>query len=286
MTVVRYLQSEKLEDFIVDTIINNIELYKSIDTQQKINSFSGTLYNYFVNECVMSNQYLALSKNDYSKIFSIYIDLVNNLRNESSRRPEKEKIRSIVKTHRSRLISILSVRADSTDVIVPCAEYTNGFQDKILRIDVDNLMQPILDVGCGQKASLVVGLRKKGLRAYGIDQYMSKAPYLLCENWLEFNFSSTDWGTIISHMAFSNHFRRCITYNDDEIGRYEDTYFAILQSLKPGGAFIYCPGLPEMENKIDKDRYKVIHYKNNDDVLMDTVYVMEEGNGPGVDGHK
>lgn len=68
--------------------------------------------------------------------------------------------------------------------------------------------------------------------------------------------------------------------------RYEDTYFEILQSLNPGGAFIYCPSLPEMENKIDRDRYKVIHYKNNDGVLMDTVYVMEAENATGLDEYK
>ena len=63
-------------------------------------------------------------------------------------------------------------------------------------------MQPIMDIGCGQKASLVKEFQGMGLKAYGIDQYISKEPYLICENWLDYSFYDTKWGTIIAHMSF------------------------------------------------------------------------------------
>lgn len=273
MTVIQYLQSDKSEDFIARTIIDNIELYRGIDTDQKVVSFSGTLYNYFVNECVLNNQYLTFSKRDYSSIQEIYIELIKRIRNESIQEVNHSVIKKIVKEHRASLIKLLSSKQKSIDIIIPCAEYSKGFQQKILRIEGKALLQPIMDIGCGQKASLVKEFRGIGLKAYGIDQYISKEPYIICENWLNYCFDSTEWGTIIAHMSFSNHFRKCITYKDREFAQYKEKYFEIIRSLKKNGSFIYCPSIPEIENEIDKEKYDVIHYKNNDNQMMDTIYV-------------
>ena len=273
MTIIEYLQSEKSENFIIKTIIDNIDLYRGIDTDQKVVSFSGTLYNYFVNECVMNNQYLTLSKDDYSNIQTIYVELIKKLCCEAIEQVNRNSIRDIVKKHRANLIKLLLSKQDRTDVIIPCAEYSKGFQKKILRINKNSLMQPIMDIGCGQKASLVKDLRESGLRAYGIDQYISNEPFIVCENWLDYNFDGSKWGTVIAHMSFTNHFRRCITYGDKNVSRYREKYFEILRSLSKNGSFIYCPSLPEVENEIDKRKYDVVHYKNNENELMDTVYI-------------
>lgn len=273
MTVIQYLQSSKSEDFILDLINDNIELYCGINTNQKINEFSGTLYNYFVTECIMNNQYLELSKNEYSRILSIYIELVQKLRGIANGSRSKTQVRTIVKEHRTKLIELLSEKAEKIDVIVPCAEYTNGFQQKILRLDSDSLMQPVLDIGCGRKASLIKDLRKKGIKAFGFDQYISKEAYILCDNWLEYKFEPNSWGTIISHMSFTNHYRRCITYKSKDQSKYETKFFEILESLKKGGSFIYCPSLPEVEKYVDKEKFEVKHFMNNDNVQMDTVYI-------------
>ena len=123
MTIIQYLQSDKSEDFIIKTIIENIELYRGIDTDQKVVNFSGTLYNYFVNECVMNNQYLTLSKNDYSSIQTIYIELIKRLRNESMKKVNPNSIRKIVKDHRANITALLSLKQNSMDIIIPCAEY-------------------------------------------------------------------------------------------------------------------------------------------------------------------
>ncbi|PKL25802.1 MAG: hypothetical protein CVV47_03940 [Spirochaetae bacterium HGW-Spirochaetae-3] len=273
MNIVDYLQSERSVEFIVNRIAENLELYRGVDTEQKVFSFSGVLYNYFVNECVMNNQYLAFSKDDYSRVRGIYIALINDLRNLSSGDIPMSDIGTIVRDHRRRLIGLLSAKQSMVDVIVPCAEYSPGFQKKILRVDGDSLMQPVMDIGCGQKASLVKELRKDGVKAFGIDQYISTDKHITCESWMDFKFNDSTWGTILAHMSFSNHLRRCITFNDADLPRYKEKYSEILGSLRHRGSFIYCPSLPEIEAGIDRQKYNVAYYANNDDELLNTVYV-------------
>jgi len=273
MTIIEYLLSDKSEEFIANNLFNNIDIYQGMDTDQKVAIFSGSLYNYFVNECVMNNQYLSLSKNDYAKVKAIYIQLIKNLRNERVGQVEYCNIRAIVKEHRSRLVALLAGKQDMVDVIIPCSEYSTSFQENILRLDISQILEPIIDIGCGHKASLVNEFRKRGLKAYGIDQYLKGEPYLLCENWLEFNYSGTRWGTVIAHMSFTNHLRRCLVYNKAEVGLYIAKYHEIIESLQPGGSFIYCPSLPEIESGIDKEKYAIVHYGNCADALLDTVRI-------------
>jgi hypothetical protein len=221
----------------------------------------------------MNNQYLELSKNEYSRILSIYIELVQNLRSIAYGSRSKTQIQTIVQEHRIKLIELLYKKTEKIDVIIPCAEYTNRFQQKMLRLNSDTLMQPVLDIGCGRKASLIKDLHKNGIKAFGLDQYISKEAYILCDNWLEYEFEANTWGTVISHMSFTNHYRRCITYKSKEQSKYETKFLEILESLKKGGSFIYCPSLPEVEKDLDKKKFEAKHYMNNNNVQMDTVHI-------------
>ena len=274
MTIVQYLQNENSEKYMLGLIMENLYLYQSINTEEKIDVFSGTLYNYFVNECVQKNQYLTLTQNDYKKVMNIYKNLISNLKVINDNDKNEIQILTIIRQHRKSLIELLMTKDEIDEVIVPCSEYSYRLQEKILHINLNDICEPIIDIGCGKKASLVKDLIKKGKDAFGIDQYISSEKKILNENWFDFVFIPRKWGTIISHMAFTNHFRRNITYKTNDMGKYEQKYFEILESLKVGGKFIYCPRIPEIEKMINTSKYSISIINNYmSDKLLDTIHI-------------
>jgi hypothetical protein len=60
-------------------------------------------------------------------------------------------------------------------------------------------------------------------------------------------YIAESWGTILSHMAFSNHFLFHHLYKHGSPNEYAQAYMAILSALEPGGSFYYAPGLPFIE---------------------------------------
>ena len=274
--IVGYLQNENSEKLIIKMILENILYYQAINTNKKVEDFSGTLYNYFVHECVMNNQYIYLSKNEYNSIHNLYKELIYNLRALNINDVSYDDIKAIVKNHREKLIGIITSKADAIerDIIIPCSEYSADLQLKILRIDQNNISDPIIDIGCGKEAKLVKLLEKEHKNVYGIDQYYSKHANIICNNWLDFYFAPNTWGTIISHMAITNHFRRSITFKTDEMKQYMIKYKEILASLKIDGKFIYCPKIPEIEKALITAGYEITYYSNIDsNSMMDTVHV-------------
>ncbi|UFJ40808.1 class I SAM-dependent methyltransferase [Brevibacillus humidisoli] len=131
---------------------------------------------------------------------------------------------------------------------VPCAEYDPQFQLDLLGIGLDTIKQPVLDIGCGAQANLVRFLRESGIEAYGIDRDVEECDYLFRANWFDWQVRAVTWGTVISHMAFSNHFMHHHLRSSSSAERYAKTYMQILQSLQAGGSFIYAPGLPFLED--------------------------------------
>jgi len=129
----------------------------------------------------------------------------------------------------------------------PCEEYTAEFQLALLGLDFSDLKEPVLDVGCGPNACLVEALRDHGVEAYGLDRLMSESSYIYASDWLDFQFAPAAWGTIISNMAFSNHFWHHHLRMDGQHVAYARKYMEMLQSLKQGGKFVYAPGLPFIE---------------------------------------
>ena len=274
--IVDYLSSENSEKLIVNLIKENIYLYQAINTETKINQFTGTLYNHFVNECVMNNQYICLSREYYDKIFDIYKMLINKLKDITAYNNLEDKIRSIVKEHRIRLIEIINKPSviDNSEVIIPCSEYSYNLQVSILRINETNIREPIIDIGCGKHANLIKELEKRYNNVYGIDQYINDKSNVICENWFDFNFKSNTWGTIIAHMSFTNHYRRSISFSSPELNNYSNKYVEILESLKDGSYFIYTPSIPEVEDELDEDKFEIRKYTNIlNDRNMDTVHI-------------
>lgn len=289
MTVVDYLRSANSESFVVDAILGGADLCARLDDDAKVSAYAGALYNYFMKECVLAHQYIAFTDSDHALIRSIYLDLARKL--ASSRwKPRasvvggndeadgaRAAVAAIVRAHRERLVALLASKGDAAAATASCAEYSPEFQAAMLRIDLRALPGPVLDVGCGREAALVRALRAEGADAYGMDQYESAEPFVFRKSWFDFRFAEAAWGTIVAHMSFSNHFRRRLSEGSADIGRYRAKYFEILASLKPGGAFVYCPALPEIEKDVDPRKYEVDRRANGADPLLDTVKVVASG---------
>jgi hypothetical protein len=276
MNVIEYLENNQTKNQIIKLIKDNLVLYQGIDSEIKFESFTGMLYNMFVKECVQNNQYISLSNESIRKIKTQYRFLINQLK-AFSENDFDGKLSEIVESHRKVLVKILNsnIYSESTNqVLIPCSEYSDDFQTDILRINDIELLQPIIDVGCGKNCSLVMYLKGSGYtQVFGIDQYESEHNYILTGNWLDFEFRGNTFGTIISHMAFSNHFNRAIVFDDNKIELYIKKYFEILNSLKPGGLFIYTPAIPSIENKLNKEKFILNYYKNTENRKLDTVII-------------
>ncbi|HTX90849.1 MAG TPA: class I SAM-dependent methyltransferase [Anaerolineales bacterium] len=131
---------------------------------------------------------------------------------------------------------------------VPCSEYSPALQLQLFRLDPVTLRQPLLDVGCGSRAQLVRYLRSQGVEAHGIDRSLKvTAPYLTEIDWFAYRFEPGRWGTILANLSFTNHFVYAEHYDLGAAKRYPAKYREILESLAPGGNFLYAPNAPLLE---------------------------------------
>jgi len=138
---------------------------------------------------------------------------------------------------------------------VACSEYTPELQIDILQIDIKQLSQPVLDIGCGRNGYLANYLKSQGIEIYGIDRFKFQTSNLITVDWLEYDYGKEKWGTIVSNLGFSNHFNHHNLREDGNYIEYGKTYMNILSSLKVGGCFHYAPDLPFIEKYLDKNHY-------------------------------
>jgi hypothetical protein len=151
-----------------------------------------------------------------------------------------------------------SYKLSETIPYVVCEEYSAELQIKILGLDIKNLEEPIIDIGCGKEFRLVKLLREKGYEAYGLDRINSKEDFIIKSNWMDYNFEPTKWGTIVSHMAFSNHFNHHHLREDGQYVEFMKKYLEILKSLKVKGILAYAPKI-EVVEEIVKNHYKGVY---------------------------
>lgn len=152
---------------------------------------------------------------------------------------------------------------DSIDVV--CSEYSAEFQLKLLNVDIQNLIEPVLDVGCGKSANLVNYLRNMGIDAFGMDRLIEKTSNeIFRADWLDFDFKPHFWGTIISNQSFALHFTNHHNRKNGDYIFYARKYMEILNSLKKGGTFYYAPGLPFIEAYLPKDKFKTSTHRISD----------------------
>jgi len=151
--------------------------------------------------------------------------------------------------------------ADNDIKPIACSEYGEKLQLHVLKIDEPKLKGPILDIGCGKEANLVKYFLKQGFDAYGIDRFSFTDKNLEQSDWLEYDYGVEKWGTIVSNLGFSNHFRHHHLREDGNYLEYGKKYMEILKSLKTGGCFHYAPDLPFIEQHLDANQYKVDRFQ-------------------------
>jgi len=211
------------------------------------------------------NQYYAFNSTSKSDLKCIYSDLFYEIREK------KESIEQISKKHYFKLKEWLIkynafaektyANANQKVSAIACAEYSYNLQMDILKIDVEQMISPVLDIGCGKQGNLVHYLTSKGIEAYGIDRYKFNSEILHTFDWLEYDYGVEKWGTIISNLGFSNHFNNHNLRKDGNYIEYGKTFINILNSLKVGGSFHYAPDLPFIEIYLDTNKFKIMKHK-------------------------
>lgn len=218
------------------------------------------------------NQFIHLSMFDKAALNQQYSVLINQMYHLLTRSNQvtqlKGELPRILSEHSSRLRSYLQ-QIEDREIIpndplqyIVCSQYSPQFQLQMLGIDLKELREPILDIGCGASGNLVTYLRDQGFQAYGVDRHIEKADtYLKEADWLDltdiWQKGRTGWGTIISHMAFTNHFVHHHLRIDGVPEKYAKAYMTYLGSLQKGGSFFYAPGLPFIEDLLSVEQYQV-----------------------------
>lgn len=215
-----------------------------------------------IEEFCRINQYYSFDTKSKIGLRNIYSDLFASIRIEGSSTEE------ISRNHYRRLKDWLKecnpfaekiyLNADKNIEPVACSEYSPELQIDILRIEIEQIMHPILDIGCGKHGKLVTYFSSKGIEAFGIDRFPFTTSNLQTSDWLEYNYGIKKWGTITSNLGFSNHFKHHNLREDGNYIEYGKTYMRILHSLKVGGCFHYAPDLPFIEKYLDDSQFALI----------------------------
>ncbi len=217
-----------------------------------------------------NNQYIDLRKDHVSDLQLIYQVLWNDIVEEL--KTENIDFELLQKSHLTRLSSWLlqtngfvkeiNDPQSPNTIDVTCSEYTAEFQIKLLNINIEHIIEPVLDIGCGSNALLVNHLRELGIQAYGMDRIITNSDeYTFRTNWLDFEFKPYYWGTIISNLSFALHFTNHHNRKDGDYIFYARKYMEILNSLKKYGTFYYAPGLPFIEAHLPKEKFKTLTHR-------------------------
>ena len=169
---------------------------------------------------------------------------------------------TILQTHHQRLRLILSsycvtsqpgdLRRNPLLKTVPCAEYSPQFQLHLLGLEEVDLINPILDIGCGEMGRLVLYLKDKGYSVIGVDRLVPSSPDFIQQDWFAFDYGVNRWSTIIAHQSFSTHFIHAHLHNFERAEQFAALYMKILSGLRAGGVFCYAPGLPFIEEHLEE----------------------------------
>lgn len=221
-----------------------------------------------IEEFCRVNQYYSFdskAKNDLRKIYS---DLFGSFQTKT------DSIENISKNHYEKLKEWIKESSPFAEKIyknddkkinpVACSEYRPDLQINVLKIDIEHLMQPVLDIGCGNQGHLVNYFKNQGIEVFGIDRFKFTTSNLITVDWLEYDYGKEKWGTIVSNLGFSNHFNHHNLREDGNYIEYGKTYMNILNSLKVGGCFHYAPDLPFIEKYLNNNQFDLRKYEINE----------------------
>jgi hypothetical protein len=249
------------------------ETVKAISNIEELNSDSiEILIDYTTDKSIEEfcriNQYYSFdskAKNDlrkiYSELFESFQTKTNSIENISIN--HYEKLKGWIKESNPFAEKIYKNGSKKVNPVA-CSEYSPDLQVNVLKIDVEYLMQPVLDIGCGNHGHLVNYLKNQGIDVLGIDRFKFTASNLKTVDWLEFDYGKDHWGTIVSNLGFSNHFNHHNLREDGNFIEYGKTYMNILNSLKVGGCFHYAPDLPFIEKYLDNNQFDLKKYEINE----------------------
>jgi len=162
---------------------------------------------------------------------------------------------------------------------VTSATYSPELQLAVLGLSVDALREPILDVGCGEDAALVSFLRARGKNATGIDHRASIEGVATRADWLTFEYPTSRFGTIVSHLGFTLHFMHQEMKRSDLAFEYARAYMRIVRSLARGGTFAYVPGVPFIESMLPQTECVISRVALAPDLVTDAVKRVQEVTG-------
>jgi len=240
-----------------------IELLENIETYKELVSFCTRTFKEII---YLNNQFINLDlkrENDIELMYSFFLDSMKNAlsKNKSIMSLEKS-IMYVLKdhfiNHKDFAINLLNEYDESflTQKFV-CEEYYPELQMNLLDINPNSIKEPVLDLGCGKSGILVNFLNSNCIDAYGIDRLVEENSKLIESDWFNFEFKKDYWGTIISHMSFSNHFNFNHHYKYGNVEEFAKKYMEIISSLKIGGSFFYTPDLPFIEKYLSLPKYRV-----------------------------
>lgn len=218
------------------------------------------------------NQFLVIPEREQAALGTEYIRFLSDFRDVLRRTHSYHRLEYNLKTvlaeHQTQLEQFVYNLAGSNisyDFIFSaptCGYYSSTLQLQILHTSAEQLVEPILDLGCGQ-GELVQFLRSRSQQAIGVDSSPASHPFCLCSDWFNFPFTPGALGTIISHMAFSLHFLHHYLRGGNLLETYAQCYMDVLSALKPGGSFMYTPGLPFIEALLPQEKYQVERFEIN-----------------------
>lgn len=241
-------------------IMAEIERIDLIDADAE-NVLIDYLTNRALEEFCKVNQYYTFDNQALQELRNLYADLFVHIKFH------KSSMDAIAETHYAHLIKWLqesntfaekfySAKGEIAESVA-CSEYSPDLQIKILQLDLTQITEPVLDIGCGKLGNLVMYLRQNGIEAYGFDRFTNNNTFLGNADWLGYPFEKEKWGTITSNLGFSNHFRFHHFRNDGNFTDYAKKYMDILGALKIGGCFHYAPDLPFIEEYLDGNKYQL-----------------------------
>ena len=245
---------------VTGSLVEQIQ-HMDAETEQEMIDF---LTDEALQEFCRVNQYFSFNSESVTDLKAIFGELNQEIR-RLDKKAGQEELDNISQHHYSNLCDWLvrtnafagKMYSGDQEIALPvaCSEYPPDLQLSILNIDLNQLIEPVLDIGCGRELNLVNFLRDYGIEAYGIDRFDNDNPFYYKTDWLEYNFDIEKWGSLISNLGFSNHFIHHNQRSDGNFREYAQKYMEILNSLKTGGSFYYAPTLPFIEKHLDRTKY-------------------------------
>lgn len=246
------LDTQSIEKLKLDNITED---QINILSKYSVNTLSYYLYK--------DNQYIYFNNEaleDLEKIYQdFFIKLLKNHNRQKTIKSHHEKIKDFLITTNPFLKRINSNEEKMVKTFL-CCEYSGEFQLNLFNIKFEDIIGPVLDIGCGEHANLVNFLNNNGIIATGIDRKITRRQHTIECDWFDYSFKEKEYGVIFSNNAFPIHFINSLN-NNQNIPMYTRLFFRILNSLKEGGYFYYAPSIPFIEKYINDKEYTVSYIK-------------------------